>query len=146
MEGHHEEEPGGLNEAWAVNMKRLVARELDHDRERQEDMGHLNKVAVAFAERMLTVAGTAVEAFVNSMDVREKDVSLARVRKEKNIEERMAELEETFNKQITATNEAISNINSLIQALGNISGGMAGVVGSSQQTGGQIPPEKKPKK
>ena len=119
----------GKDEAYTVNLKRVVARELDHDADLQSDTSRLNKAAVAFSERMLQVAGASVESFVNSMDERQKDTRHAGLRKEHNIEERMAELEETFNKNITATNEALSGIASMLAA--------AGVVGVGQQTSGE---------
>jgi len=123
------EEPKGINDAYAVNLKRLVARELDLDRDRQGqetraiedtlefrkalDMQYLNDLAKirAMEKQML---GTHF-------------VTLAR--KEQNNEERMEELEEQLSRSQNMETQQSSGVNAQMGSINQvISGAIEGAI------------------
>ena len=119
----------GKDEAYTVNLKRLVARELDMGEERQHQATRAIEQSLVLQARINEIAMQSLQAFTSSMDERQKDARIAGVRKEHKAEERAEELEETMTRQVSTINESIAGIIAILEA--------AGVVGASQQTSGE---------
>lgn len=109
------EKPPGLSDAYGVNLKMVVEDVIKF--RAALDAQYLSDIA-----RMREIGHEALQN--HSMDMRD-----SKMRKETATEERREELEETFNKNVTSSNEAISGIISILEA--------AGVLGASQQTSGR---------
>ena len=120
------EEPKGINDAYAVNLKRLVARELDLDRDRQSQETRAIEDTLEFrkaldAQYLSDIAG--IRAMEKQM-LGGHFVTIAR--KEQNNEERMEELEEQLSRsqnmaaqQETGVNAQMGSINQVIaEAIG----------------------------
>lgn len=152
VEANFVEEPLGLNDAYAVNLKRLVARELDLDAERQGQTTRVIEDTITFRKaldaqyiadiaRMREVGNQSMESFTKQMNQMSVDNRVTGIRKELKAEERQEELEEVFNKSVQtgsnqqtgASNEVVSGI---IQLLAE-SGLLSSVVAGSQQTAGK---------
>jgi len=123
------EEPEGISDAYGVNLKRLVARELDMDRERQGQESRLIELAIATQARINEISMQSLQAFTNSMDERQKDSRNAGLRKEHSTEERAKELEEVFNKTVQASSGVNSQMVGLNTAIAEaVSGAVSGVI------------------
>jgi tRNA U34 5-carboxymethylaminomethyl modifying GTPase MnmE/TrmE len=124
------DEVQGLHEGWAVNWKRQVARELDLDETLQGQYLVLREKLqdnyVKTNAEMDAIKLKNFQAFSNSMDERQKDVSLARERHEKKLEERMEELEETMTRQVATINEAVAGIDAATMHLTEMYGRLKG--------------------
>lgn len=147
--GIYKEEPRGLNDAYAINLKTLVEQMASLREERQGQMNRFiedtQKFRAALDQQYLSdLAG------IRSLESRvreriEQDTRDAKMRKETGTEERGKELEEVFNKVVTSganqqnagtNNTAISNINELIAGVASYLIA-SGVMGASQQTSGE---------
>jgi hypothetical protein len=105
------EEPKGINDAYAVNLKRLVARELDMDRDLQGKEGRIIEDTIEFRKALDTQYLSDI-AGIRAMEKQMLgDHFVIKGRKEHKAEERAEELEETFNEQITAANQAAAGTN-----------------------------------
>jgi len=127
-----DEQLEGVEAAWAINLKRMVAQELNVDVERQAQLTRMVEDSRNLQNRINEIAMQSLQAFTSTMDDRQKDVGLARERHEKKLEERMEELEETMTRQADTINESIAGILSILEA--------SGVLGASQQTSGKTGP------
>jgi hypothetical protein len=110
MEKHN---PDGLEDAYGLNLKRLVAGELDKDADIRNDLAVLNKIFVLNAGRIMNAAGDSVE-----------DLLQARKRKEIKGEERQEEMEEAFNKTVETASGVNSQMQSINQVIAEAMGGI----------------------
>lgn len=123
----HRDSGIGMEDAYRVNMKMVVEDVLKF--RAALDAQYLQDIA-----RIREIGHESLEA--HNMDMRD-----SKMRKETSTEERSKELEEVFNKVVTAganqqnvgTNEAIAGIVAILEA----SGLLSAVVGGSQQTKGK---------
>lgn len=76
------EEPKGVNDAWAVNLKMVVERAQRLEEERQGQCNRIIEQSIATQARINEIAMQSLQAFTNSMDERQKDSRIQAVRKE----------------------------------------------------------------
>jgi len=117
--------PPGHKEAWADNIKMIVADELGKRERHESQENRAVEEALKTQARINEIAMQSLQAFTHSMDERQKDTRHIGIRKELDAEERMAELEETFNKAIQAVSEINAGTNSLIEMVGLLKGELA---------------------
>lgn len=123
----HEGHGIGMEDAYRVNMKMVVEDVL--------------KFRAALDAQYLADIARIREIGHESLENHNQDMRDAKMRKETSTEERSKELEEVFNKVVTAganqqsvgINEAIAGITAILEA----SGLLSAVVGGSQQTSGR---------
>jgi hypothetical protein len=146
MDEGHRDHPDGLQDAYGYNLKGLVEREAALKEERQGQMNRMVedvlKFRAALDAQYLRDIARIQEIGHESLQESKMDTRDAKMRKETGTEERGKELEEVFNKVVTAganqqnvaTNEAIAGVIAILEAAGLL----AGVVGASQQTEGKV--------
>lgn len=133
METLHEgKKPDGTEEAWSTNMKMVVAREQALMEERQSQMNRIIEDTIAFRKSL----DNQYLSDIAGIRLMEKkmygDFHVVVGRKELKGELRDEEMEETINRNLTTSNEAISGIVAILEA----SGLLGAVVGAAQQSSG----------
>lgn len=124
------EEPKGINDAYAVNLKRLVARELDMDKELQAKENRAIEDTLEFrkaldAQYLSDIAG------IRAMEKQMLGTHFITVgRKEHNNEERMEELEEQLSRSQNMATSQDSGVNA---QMGSINQVIAEAIGGAIQ-------------